>query len=102
MPEVYRPECTPMATASPPSCGTLQGVTARPLLIAIDGPAGAGKSATARELAQRLELPYLDTGAMYRAVALSALRAGLDHAEALVSVRLAAAALDRAAGRTGG
>lgn len=77
MPEVYRPECTPMATASPPSCGTLQGVTARPLLIAIDGPAGAGKSATARELAQRLELPYLDTGAMYRAVALSALRAGL-------------------------
>ncbi len=49
----------------------------RRLLIAIDGPAGAGKSATARELAVRLGLPYLDTGAMYRAVALVAQRAGL-------------------------
>ncbi len=47
------------------------------LLIAIDGPAGAGKSATARELAVRLGVPYLDTGAMYRAVALMARRAGL-------------------------
>ncbi len=47
------------------------------LLIAIDGPAGAGKSATARELAVHLGLPYLDTGAMYRAVALLALRAGI-------------------------
>jgi len=46
------------------------------LLIAIDGPAGAGKSAAARELAVRLGLPYLDTGAMYRAVGLLALRAG--------------------------
>jgi cytidylate kinase len=52
-------------------------VVRRPLLIAIDGPAGAGKSATARELAVRLGLPYLDTGAMYRTVALLALRAGL-------------------------
>jgi cytidylate kinase len=52
-------------------------VTAKPLLIAIDGPAGAGKSATARELAQRLGLPYLDTGAMYRALGLLALRRGL-------------------------
>lgn len=49
----------------------------RPILIAIDGPAGAGKSATAREVAVRLGLPYLDTGAMYRAVALLAARAGL-------------------------
>lgn len=49
----------------------------RRLLIAIDGPAGAGKSATARELAVRLGLPYMDTGAMYRAVALVARRAGL-------------------------
>jgi len=52
-------------------------VVKRWLLIAIDGPAGAGKSATARELAVRLGLPYLDTGAMYRAVALLARRAGL-------------------------
>ncbi|HVN76717.1 MAG TPA: (d)CMP kinase [Thermoanaerobaculaceae bacterium] len=49
----------------------------RPILIAIDGPAGAGKSATAREVAVRLGLPYLDTGAMYRAVALLACRRGL-------------------------
>ncbi len=49
----------------------------RPLVIAIDGPAGAGKSAAARELARRLGLPYLDTGAMYRAVAVAARRAGL-------------------------
>ena len=48
----------------------------KPLLIAIDGPAGAGKSTVARLLADRLEIPYLDTGAMYRAVGLLALRAG--------------------------
>lgn len=47
------------------------------LLIAIDGPAGAGKSSVAARLAERLGIPYLDTGAMYRAVGLLALRAGL-------------------------
>jgi len=47
------------------------------MIVAIDGPAGAGKSATAREVAVRLGLPYLDTGAMYRAVALLACRQGL-------------------------
>jgi cytidylate kinase len=47
------------------------------LLIAIDGPAGAGKSTVAARLAQRLGLPYLDTGAMYRAIGLLALRDGL-------------------------
>jgi CMP/dCMP kinase len=46
-------------------------------LIAIDGPAGAGKSTVARALAQRLGLARLDTGAMYRAVTLAALRAGI-------------------------
>jgi len=46
-------------------------------LIAIDGPAGAGKSTVAGRLAARLGVPYLDTGAMYRAVALLALRDGL-------------------------
>jgi cytidylate kinase len=46
------------------------------MLIAIDGPAGAGKSTVARALAERLGLTYLDSGAMYRCVALSALRAG--------------------------
>jgi cytidylate kinase len=47
------------------------------ILVAIDGPAGAGKSTIAARLAQRLRVPYLDTGAMYRAVALLALRDGL-------------------------
>lgn len=47
------------------------------ILIAIDGPAGAGKSTVAARLAARLDLPYIDTGAMYRAVALLALRGGL-------------------------
>jgi len=46
-------------------------------LIAIDGPAGSGKSTVARRLADRLGLEYLDTGAMYRAVAFAALRRGL-------------------------
>ena len=47
-------------------------------VIAIDGPAGAGKSTVARALAARLGLDYLDTGAMYRGVAFAALRRGLD------------------------
>ena len=42
------------------------------MIIAIDGPAGAGKSTTAREVARELGFAYIDTGAMYRAVALSA------------------------------
>jgi len=44
------------------------------LRVAIDGPAGAGKSTVAREIAQRLNLKYLDTGAMYRAITLKAHR----------------------------
>jgi cytidylate kinase len=47
------------------------------LLIAIDGPAGAGKSTVASRLAASLGLPYIDTGAMYRTVGLLALRDGL-------------------------
>ena len=46
--------------------------------IAIDGPMGAGKSTVAREVARRLGMTYLDTGAMYRAVGLKALRLGFD------------------------
>lgn len=45
--------------------------------IAIDGPSGSGKSSTAREVARRLGLRYLDTGAMYRAVAVACLRDGV-------------------------
>lgn len=48
------------------------------LQVAIDGPAGAGKSTVARHLASRLGYVYVDTGAMYRAVALLALEAGTD------------------------
>ena len=47
-------------------------------VIAIDGPSGSGKSTVARTLAERLGLDYLDTGAMYRAVAFAALRRGVD------------------------
>src|SRR5205085_8203115 len=46
-------------------------------VIAIDGPSGAGKSTVARMVARRLGLPYLDTGAMYRAIGLLAFRRGI-------------------------
>ncbi len=48
-----------------------------PLVIAIDGPAGAGKSTVGRALAERLAIDYLDTGAMYRAMTFAALRRGI-------------------------
>ena len=50
-------------------------------VIAIDGPAGSGKSTVARRLADRLGFDYLDTGAMYRAVTFAALRRGIDPAD---------------------
>lgn len=49
--------------------------------VAIDGPAGAGKSTLARKLAERLGYLYVDTGAIYRTVALAVLRAGADPAD---------------------
>src|SRR5215210_2168460 len=48
------------------------------MIVTIDGPAGAGKSTVARELARRLGFRFLDTGAMYRAVALGALKREID------------------------
>jgi cytidylate kinase len=48
------------------------------MIITIDGPAGAGKSSAAKELARRLGFEFLDTGAMYRVVALAGMRAGID------------------------
>lgn len=60
-------------------------------VVAIDGPAGAGKSTIAKKLAERLGVPYLDTGAMYRMVTYVAIRDGVDlHDE--VSVLTAAQA----------
>lgn len=50
----------------------------KPLKIAIDGPAGAGKSTVAREVSNRLHLKYLDTGAMYRAITLKFIREKVD------------------------
>ena len=49
-----------------------------PVTIAVDGPAGTGKSSVSRGLARRLQARYLDTGAMYRIVTLAVLRSGLD------------------------
>ena len=58
-------------------------------VVAIDGPAGSGKSTVARMIAARLGLDYLDTGAMYRSVALAALRRGIDPGDADAVARLA-------------
>ena len=56
----------------------LADTTQKRIVVAIDGPAGAGKSTIAKGLAARLGFTYIDTGAMYRAVALWALRQGVD------------------------
>jgi cytidylate kinase len=58
-------------------------------LVAIDGPAGSGKSTLARRLAERLGLPYVNTGLMYRAVTLRALVAGVDLDDGVALGRLA-------------
>jgi len=59
------------------------------MIVAIDGPAGAGKSSISRRLAERLGFAFLDTGAMYRAVALAALRRGLGTGNSEAVARLA-------------
>ncbi|MCG8455395.1 MAG: (d)CMP kinase [Holophagales bacterium] len=61
-----------------------------PLIVAIDGPSGVGKSTVARQLAKRLRVPMLDTGAMYRAVALDALELGHDPSDAAAVAGLVA------------
>jgi cytidylate kinase len=60
------------------------------MVIAIDGPAGAGKSSVARGVAAELGFTYLDSGAMYRCVALAALEAGVDPDDAAAVAALAA------------
>lgn len=59
------------------------------MVVTIDGPAGSGKSTAARKLAARLEIPYLDTGAMYRAMAHAALVRGIDFQDADALLQLA-------------
>lgn len=58
-------------------------------VVAIDGPAGSGKSTVGRALAEKLGLEYLDTGAMYRGVTFAAIRRGIDPADDEVVARLA-------------
>ena len=62
-----------------------------PTVIAIDGPAGSGKSTVARAVASRLGLAHLDTGAMYRSIAVAALRANADTSDAEAIATLARA-----------
>jgi cytidylate kinase len=70
------------------------------MIITIDGPAGAGKSSSAKALAQRLGFEFLDTGAMYRAVTLAALRAKIDlHDQEALARLLTGLRLDMPPGR---
>jgi cytidylate kinase len=70
------------------------------MIITIDGPAGAGKSSAARALAKRLGFEFLDTGAMYRAVTLAGLLAGIDLRDQDALARLLASLrIEMSAGR---
>ena len=59
------------------------------LIIAIDGPAGAGKTTIAKSLASKLNIPYISTGALYRALALKCLQNGLDASSEDVATQIA-------------
>ncbi len=91
--------------AGPDSAGEIGPgpVAAGPLTIAIDGPAAAGKSTTARAVAARLGLLYIDSGAMYRALAWKLLASGADpHDPEALARFLATTTVDLVAARGGG
>jgi CMP/dCMP kinase len=71
-----------------PSTDTAEPAT-RGLVVAVDGPSGSGKSSVSREVARRLGLRYLDTGAMYRALTWWALEQGTDLDDTVAVARLA-------------
>lgn len=74
---------------------------AAPVVVAIDGPAGSGKSTVARLVAEALDLPHVDTGAYYRAATLAVLRAGVDPGDAdAVPALVRRLRIERVAGRT--
>ncbi|HUP63167.1 MAG TPA: (d)CMP kinase [Thermoanaerobaculia bacterium] len=62
----------------------------RPLIVAIDGPSGVGKSTTSKLVARALDIPHIDTGAMYRAIGLAAVRNGVGVQDADALEQLAA------------
>lgn len=70
------------------------------VVVAIDGPAGSGKSTVARMVAERLDVPHVDSGAFYRAATLAVLRAGVDPGSAAAADVVAAAAISRDGDRT--
>ena len=72
---------------------TPDDVAPAPLVVAVDGPSGSGKSSVSKAVARRLGAAYLDTGAMYRAVAWHCLHEGVDLADA-EAVAAAAVAMD--------
>jgi CMP/dCMP kinase len=63
----------------------------QPLIVAIDGPSGVGKSTTSRLVARALAIPHIDTGAMYRAIGLAAVRRGIGTRDEAALENLAAA-----------
>jgi cytidylate kinase len=92
-------------SGSSSASGSRRGMTGRRptvrIVVAIDGPAGSGKSTIAAALAARLGVPHVDTGAYYRAAALAVLRAGADPLDGgACTVVVAAARIDRRGGRT--